>query len=337
MTSGLEKMRRVIKAGRIPVVILAGLLLVFFSAELLCRFLKVPYPPVDVSGETAITRFDKELGWSYIPGLAVRMQSGPPRYVDVYFDDNGIRVPSRGYRFDPAKPSILFIGCSYTMGHALFYEENFVGKLAAVPNMPYQIVNLGVQGYGSDQALLALKRYLPRFNAKLVVYTFLEDHIIRNGNYDRRMVHAGSRFPGTKPLLKMDGGKLVLEKPPVPYTGYRHSQLCDLLQMRLGGVLGWFPPKPVELTRRIIEEMKRVSEARGAHFMVIDWRWDGADRTPELFKGMDVDVLDTLPGAPQGWPQMKNAWDGHPDERASLYVAQLFIRYMKDRAARWGL
>ena len=68
------------------------------------------------------------------------------------------------------------------MGHDLSYEESFVGKFEALQEVPYQIVNLGVQGYGSDQALLTLKRYLPKFQTKVVVYTFIEDHILRNGN-----------------------------------------------------------------------------------------------------------------------------------------------------------
>ncbi len=331
------KMQRVLKVGAVPVAIVTGLLVVFILLELLCRVLQVPYPSIEGPGEIPVTRFDKELGWSYIPGLAVQMQFGPPRFVDIYIDDHGIRVPSQGYRLDPAKPSILFIGCSYTMGHALFYEENFVGQIAAIPHMPYQIVNLGVQGYGSDQALLALKRYLPQFNAKLVVYTFVEDHLVRNGNHDRRLVHGGNRFPGTKPLLKWNGKDLVLEKPAVPYTEYRSSRLIDLFLMRVGRMFRFFPPEPVGLTKRIIEEMKRVSESGGAHFMVIDWRWDATDRTDELFKDLPVDVLDTLPTAPSGWAQMRNAADKHPDQRASAYVAWLFLQYLKTHAAGWGM
>ena len=85
-----------------------------------------------------------------------------------------------------------------------------MGNFDTLEEVPYQVVNLGVQGYGSDQALLALKKHLPKFNAKIVVYTFIENHILRNGNYDRRMLVPTARFLGTKPQFILTN---IKEKP----------------------------------------------------------------------------------------------------------------------------
>ena len=79
---------------------------------------------------------------------------------------------------------MLFVGGSFTMGHGVQYEDTFVGQVEAMPQFPYQAVNLGVQGFGTDQSLLLLKRHFNKFNTIAVVYTFIEDHIVRNANYE---------------------------------------------------------------------------------------------------------------------------------------------------------
>jgi hypothetical protein len=79
--------------------------------------------------------------------------------------------------------------------------------------------------------------------------------------------------------------------------------------------------------------MKAVSEAHGAKFLMIVWRWDKEDSL-ELFKGMELDMIDTLSSSPPEWKTMKNPWDGHPTPRANTHVAQLLLKYFADKAAQ---
>ena len=145
---------------------------------------------------------DAELGWTYIPNQSVVQEFGADhRKIAMHFDDMGSRVGAPGVRHDAAKPSILFVGCSFTMGHGVAYEDSFVGRLEAMPDFRLQAVNLGVQGYGTDQSLLMLKRQFARFPTRAVVYTLIDDHVNRNQNYDRRMLLPKLRFLGTKPLF----------------------------------------------------------------------------------------------------------------------------------------
>ena len=135
----------------------------FIVIEGIFRVAGIPYKVRYVPNENSFARFDPELGWSYLPEKSAIIKAGTTK-KSVYFDKYGIRVSRPDFQFDGSKPSVLFIGGSFTMGHGLSYEESFVGKFDVLEEVPYQIVNLGVQGYGSDQALLSLKRYISKFN-----------------------------------------------------------------------------------------------------------------------------------------------------------------------------
>ena len=302
-------------------------LMVLIVIEGVFRIVGIPYKVNYLPNENSFARFDPALGWSYIPNKSAIHKAGNITRP-VHFDKNGSRVQNPGFHFDYAKPSVLFIGDSFTMGHGLSYEESFVGKFDALKEVPYQVVNLGVQGYGSDQALLALKRHLSKFNTNVVVYTFIEDHILRNGNYDRRMLVPTARFLGTKPQFTLNSnGELYMAKKPLLYNRYIQSYLIDFLKIRIGTLLKSFPPYPEELTKAIIQEMKKYSNEHGAHFVVINWRWS-YDDYDALFNDLeDIDIIDTMKNAPEGWGQMRLLGGIHPNEESGDHVAQLLLDY----------
>jgi hypothetical protein len=320
--------RRIIQLLAVPLAIFIGVSAVFLLAEGVLRIAGIPRQAAvrrEIPQNDGLTIFrpDRELGWAYVPNLAVRMQFGPPRWVDVFFDKNGIRIPSDHYYLNPAKPSILFVGCSFTMGHALFYEETVAGRIAALPQFPLQVVNLGVQGYGTDQALIALKKFISRFNAKMVVYTFLDGHIQRNVSSD------------SKPFFKLEGDRLVLKDASSPGEIAWSSRVIDCIRIFLDAKFGWFL-RSKALTRRLIMEMKKVSEAHGAKFIVIHWMWNDKGNLKDIFKGMDLDVINTLDEAPPGWEKMVNPYDDHPVSEANAHVARLFLKYLLDERSRGG-
>jgi hypothetical protein len=333
-----EQRRRVRLLGR-ALALLLGSILGFFLAEAICRWKQIPYRPEWTPSETALARFDPELGWSYVPDRTVH-QRFDGRLVPFHFNSDGIRVPTPGLTYDPSKPTVLFIGCSFTMGHGLPYEETVVGRFAALPRMPYQAVNLGVQAYGSDQALITLRKFLPRFDTKLVVYTFLPVHIARNGNYDRRTWFPTGRFIGTKPLLGLDADdRLVSRKKPKLYEDYLQSWFYDLVKIEVGKRTKRLPSYPTELTRRIIREMKEYTEGHGARFVLLYWDWEFYDLknevqktvpVEEVFEGLGLDLIRVSAKAPVGWQRMRLSGSGHPDRVLSAHVASVLLEYLED-------
>ena len=189
---------------------------------------------------------------------------------------------------------------------------------------------MGVEGYGTDQALLLLKRHFKRFNAKAVVYTFIDEHVARNVNYDRRVMYRYVRMLGTKPLfaLRRDG-TLFLEKKPVQYDQLHYSRLWATIQV----VWTCWGPKPnVDLTRALAQEMRNYVESNGAAFVVVYWHqkdswWWNAPSTlgprESAFQGMDFNLVNTAANPPADWRKWLIPGDEHPDARAHAYVAQL--------------
>ena len=304
-------------------VLSAGLVLVVAEAAL--RWSGYPFKTGWTPMEYRISRFDPVLGWSYLPNLVTTQRFGSAgRPVQLAFDENGIRIPAPGARPDPARPTALFAGCSYTFGHGLPYEETFVGRLGADPGFGLQAVNLGVQGYGTDQSLLSLRQLLPRFNTKVVVYTFLLDHVKRNDNADRRFIFPKARFPGTKPRFAVEAdGRLEEVSAPRRYEDQADCHLCDLVG------LFWAksgPPPSIELTRALVKEMKEYVESQGAAFVLVLWtnphRLDSAQLAESLFPGLGAQVVDLGSGAPPDFPQWMIPGETHPDARAHAYAAR---------------
>jgi hypothetical protein len=317
-------------ARRVVFAVLARTLSVLVAlalGELGCRVLDLPVQMRTPPPERISSRYDPELGWSYPPGTTVISRFGSDRReIPSHFDDLGLRVRRPQATHDPTAPTVLFVGDSFTMGHGVLFEESFVGQLEALAGFPYRVVNLGVQAFGSDQSLLMLKRHLHRFNAKLVVYTFIDDHIRRNATHDRRLLQVAADVPGTKPLFGLaPDASLVLRRRPhlLPDATPRLISLLQIAWLRAG--LRLWPGPSVALTQALVGEMRRVSAERRAAFLVVYWRGQEPRPTPRatVFDGMGVDVLDLGAQPPPEWRTWTIPGDPHPDGRAHAYVAEL--------------
>jgi len=338
--------------ARVVLVNMAAIVAIFTLAEVACRMFGIPYDGRWVPSESMLGRFDADQGWSYTPNRSWLLDFGDRRDIPYDFDASGIRVPSPDHVFRARQPAILFVGCSITFGQGLRYEETFAAQTGTLLGGGIQAVNLGVQAYGTDQSLLALKRHAPRFDARAVVYTFLENrddgHHVRNNNYDRRQLFPHARFIGTKPLFRVGAdGRPALARRPVlferfspgtPAGGtrhpglfhwdYPHSWLADAIGLAWRRLSGAPPRGDVRLTRALLLEMQRYCRERGIDFVVVRWRYEDDPEMDGLFAGLDVPVIDTLRDAPPDWEQMLIPGDGHPDERAAQRAAILISDYL---------
>jgi hypothetical protein len=306
------------------VMVIVSIVISLVTAEGIARVFHLPFQPQYTPSETAVARFDSELGWSYIPNQSVTQEFGPDRrMVPMYFDDLGCRIQKPGNRASRSAPTALFVGDSYTFGHGVTYEESFVGRLASKRDFPLQVVNLGVQAYGTDQSLLLLKRQFKKFNTKVVVYTFTSMQIDRNELYDRRIQQPHGLFVGTKPTFALrPDGSLYLAKPAVEFKDFSYSHLWVMFQMF---ELRYGPKPDVRLTRALIKEMRDFVESQGATFVVLDWYDDKG-----FPWGLDVHVIRITSSAPPGFDDWTIRGEGHPDSRAHLYVAELVAKELKD-------
>ncbi len=281
--------------------------------------LRVEWEPADHKR----AQYDSILGWTYSPNQSVMqpfVKNQPS--VPVHTNEQGIRVPTPDTRLDPNRPSVIFIGGSYTMGYGLPFEDTFIGQLSAFPNFPYQVINLGVEAYGTDQAWLRLQRYMNQFRTVAVVYTFLPAHVNRNLNYDRRVLFPGIRMLGTKPLfgLKRDGS-VYLRKEPVRIEEHRYLRLWVHVQRAW---LKWGPKPSLRLSRALIDAMGKEVEATGAIFILVYWSFwdDDAAFAYPIFDDISFPLVDLCGQHPDGWKDMRLPNDSHPNAEAGAYVAK---------------
>jgi hypothetical protein len=312
-----------------PAGVAASLLLLLLSAgttlamaELGLRLAHYPFRGTWTPSETAMARYDPELGWAYVPGRRVTQRYGTdPRLVSATFDSLGIRVERADHVWRARDPSVLFIGDSFTMGHGVGANEAFPARVEAFLGNRIQAVNLGVEGYGTDQALLSLQRYIDRFQTRAVVYTFIADHVWRNDNYDRRVYYPDGNWPGSKPLfgLRADSG-VVLRKPAVPV-----AQLGGLHLVQAARVAWtrWGPRPDSRLTAALVREMDRYCKAKGVRLLVVYWSFAQGGTHLAMLRDTGAEVLDLTAGAPPDWGTWVIPGDYHPTPRAHDRAARL--------------
>lgn len=300
----------------------------FVAAEIAFRVFSFPFNEGWTPVESRLGRYDDELGWTYVGGKTFEHEFGEAeRKVAMHFDPHGVRTPSLMMRHDEDAETVILVGCSITFGHGLPYEETFAGRLEAIPDFP-QVVNLGVQGYGTDQALLRLRRHLARFsNVRAGGYTFIPRHILRNTYADRRLLFRHARFLGTKPLFAIvkDGELDLVARPARLDDKGAYSRVMASIRVAM---VRYGPRPRLALTHAIVDEMRCTAEAGGALFIVNEWNmWEEARHwAPDgssLFAGRNLTVVRPEIDSPGDWSQWIIPRDGHPDASAHARVATL--------------
>jgi hypothetical protein len=117
-------------------------------------------------------REDAELGWTNRPG-------GASRDGLYHLNDQGIRAARHAAReIPPGKIRLTSYGDSFTFGAFVRDDETWQAQLeAAHPGI--EALNLGVNGYGPDQAFLRYERTAGELDANVVVIGFMSENIGR--------------------------------------------------------------------------------------------------------------------------------------------------------------
>jgi hypothetical protein len=152
--------------------------------------------------------FDAELGWTWIrPGVAEagldRATRGPAHYAQ------------------PKPAGTLRIACfgdSFTFC-ADVDDADAWPRLVETSHPGWEVPNLGVPGYGTDQALLRFRRFAKDLGADVVCIGLMLENIGRNVNRYRPLWHPTDAGCLAKPRFALEHGELRLV--PLPYASER--------------------------------------------------------------------------------------------------------------------
>lgn len=183
-------------------------------------FRQAPVPPYDlIFSETAreklhgppdpYGRFDAELGWSIRPG-------GVSRNGLARANSDGIRG-DREYPLDPPadRVRVATFGDSFTHGDEVSNSDMWQADLErARPEL--EVINFGVNGFGTDQSYLRYRRDGRPYNPHVVVIGIMAENILRNVSVYRPAYYHGTGGTAVKPRFALDDReKLVLAPCPV--------------------------------------------------------------------------------------------------------------------------
>lgn len=247
------------------VVITGSTLAVMIVGEIILRFMFANRLAIHNDEKSLSYQYDPELGWFPTPSLHIEYTASRP--ISITNNSKGFRDIDA--EPDPSKPLMVFVGDSYVWGFDAEQHERFTELLR--DHMPsWEIRNIGVSGYGSDQEYLLLQRYYKEHSPQVVVliYSDLNDR-------DDNTANMGSGY--YKPYFRVVDQQLRLEGVPVRKSlrlfHTEHPIMCQSYLVR-AVVKAYYKlamPKPQKFadpTHMIIAAMRRFVTDRQGVFLV---------------------------------------------------------------------
>lgn len=194
---------------------------------------------------------DAELGWTYSPDMKGFKMSRTGEYFNaVQFNSLGLR--DQEYQAgDGSNQRILFLGDSFVAGLQVEDEEHFTFLIEENLNsserddQDVEVLNAGIDGYGSAQQLLMFRRVSQLYKPDLTIlavflYTDLSDNSIKTGHQNHHLASKCGR-----PYFEM-GENGIQQVSEVNTKTSDNPRIIDTL-------FGWsfiyqvlFPPEYVE-------------------------------------------------------------------------------------------
>ena len=154
-------------------------------------------------GHPRLMRVDPGLGWMPLPNLSITRRGRDGQPWTIRTGPCGLRGPC-AFRSDAAR-RVLVLGDSFAFGEGVSVEERF-DSIIARAHPSWSIVNTGVMGYGTDQELLASRRYVP----DLVLGDAVLQVVDGADFYDIQCRRFSAR---PKPWFELTNGRII-EHPP---------------------------------------------------------------------------------------------------------------------------
>jgi len=180
-----------------------GLRLVDNSAE--------PKPP----GHHALCcEYHPTLGWRHKPNTNIEIVRSEYRITES-FNSRGVRGPEYTLAKRPGEYRIVVVGDSFaegiTVGFDQLFSEVMKRRLNASGDSRFQVINMGVAGYSTDQQLLQFRMEGRDYQPDVTVLLVYDNDIWFNAQARYTMMGRGN-----KPMFLMDGDELRRANDPVP-------------------------------------------------------------------------------------------------------------------------
>lgn len=157
----------------------------------------------------SLLALDAEIGWIYRPNYR----------GDLYSSNSLGARGSREYgpRAAANRLRIAAFGDSFVHANEVSDEAAWSSRLEAL-DPAVEVVNFGVGGFGTDQALMLFRRQVKKVQPDIVILGFAEVDLARNVNRYRRFI-AARENPLFKPRFRLDDADNRLILVPAAFSG----------------------------------------------------------------------------------------------------------------------
>lgn len=292
-------------------------------------------------------KYDSLLGWAHEPGQEGVFET-PQFSTRVRINDKGLRDRPHSYECQNDKERILVLGDSFAWGYGVEESERFSQLLEK--SLDVEVINAGVSGYSTDQELLWYKNEGIKYETDLVILVVTGNDV---GDNNQQLV-SNIYY---KPRFVLEDDHLVLRGYPVPktssmgrfvYSLSQRSALAYFVVQRYFDVLSLYgklkansddtsssalptsaPTAPFKLTIALIDELRDITEARKAKFMIVTtdswWNSRSSDTYQDFITALQTEhflVLDVaaMPGFDPA--EMLIPDDGHWNQSGNDFVAE---------------
>lgn len=178
-------------------------------------------PSPEATGPTAehyrFNGYHPLLGYDGLPNVRGRFHG-----QTVTHNSHGNRGPEVAFAKPPGLRRVVVMGDSQAWGYGVGDDETIPAQLSRLMNEsggpPYQVLNLGVGGYGTDQAFLKYLVQGARYAPDVVVLTVFKNDPVENAH----TVYWGVE----KPRFYVEDGRLCLGNvPPARAPGWPNNRL----------------------------------------------------------------------------------------------------------------
>lgn len=316
------------------------LVFMFAVAEVIVRgrgFKPFHVEPVGISVEPGGHFFtaDPVLGYRQLPGtFKITLKDGYTFTATHYTNSLRITHPLATYPIDAKKPQIWIMGCSFTHGWSLNDEDTYPWLVQkALPD--YEVLNFGVNGYGTVHSLLQFREALkhgPKPAAVVVAYA--EFHDERNTFLRARrkaVVPYNQLGPIAQPYARLaKNGQLIIHQEPAEYAEFplmRYSAFVHFLEQKYDGIEDHFV-RSHQVSEALMRQFAAECKSAGIQFVVAGIT---ADTPPMLafckqqgILAVDISVHLSTPGY-NNLPH-----DDHPSALADKIYAEKLTAFLRD-------
>ena len=282
---------------------------------------------------------DPQLGWFHRPNVkeSFRIPDQPLHTVSTV--ENGARATGPRVFTRELRRDIIFVGCSFTYGWGLNDEETFAWKVQAA--LPYwNVHNFGVDGYGTCQAYMLLKRVFQseHFHKPVVIYGFIDEHEQRNVAdffWHYLLSNRTATDNISLPSCILDSSGSISFNPPRPYPHFpfRHTlavvPIFEKVYLKLEGASR--ARQSQMITERLMVEMEEFTKAQSGNFAVLFFNRGGSreNHYREFLENRGTLIIQFDPSEQRNTAALTFP-DGHPNTRMTDLIAKSVVKFVKE-------